>query len=231
MKTIRMVFDFFLHPDTNQTEGGFKKKSLELFRLLLINFIIVLLLTIPVGILRLYFNLHPIGLDIPIYIFLLINGLVIPVIEESAFRLSLIYSKINLSISFLFIFFFISSYILSGAIFATDKLLLRVFVSIGASSILYLVLSLSSINRIVATFWKKNFRTVFYFFLTLFVLRHLDEFVFSFQELAVVLIILSPKFVSGIFLSYSRIRLGFSYGIFLHILINAVAMGIILITS
>lgn len=231
MKTVRIVYKFLLHPNSNQLEGGFKKKSLELLRLLLINLIIVLLLTLPVGILRIYFNLHPIGLEIPLHIFLIINLLLIPVIEESAFRLSLIYSKINLCISFFFICFLISSYIISGGVITTDKLLLRGAVSIAASSVLYLMLNLSSVDRIVATFWERNFRVIFYFFLTLFVLRHLDEYVFSFQELAVVLIILTPKFVGGVFLSYSRIRLGFTYGVLLHIIINAISICLILITS
>lgn len=231
MKTLGNVYRFLVNPDYNQLDGGFQKKTLELIRLFLTNLIIVLLITIPIGILRLYFNIHPKGLNLPIFPFLIINVLLIPIIEETAFRLSLIYSKINFCISLLFIFFFIVSYIMSGAIITTDKLLLRIFIPIAASSILYLLLNFGSINNIIETFWERNFSIILYFSLTLFVLRHLDEYAFSFRVLVVLLIILIPKFVTGVFLSYSRIRLGFIYGVILHIIINATSMGLIFFTS
>lgn len=230
MKTFRNVYRFLVNPDYTQLEGGYQKKTLELIRLFLTNFIIILLISIPIVILRLYFNIHPNGLNLSIFPFLIINVLLIPIIEESAFRLSLIYSKINLCISLFLLSFYIVSYIMSGAIITTDKLLLRLFIPFAASLILYLLLNMGLINRFIKTFWERNLSIILYFSLTLFVLRHLDEYAFSFRVLVILLIILIPKFVSSVFLSYSRIRLGFMYGIFLHVIINATAMGIFFLT-
>lgn len=230
MKTLIYVYRFLIHVDTRLSADDYKKKFLELFRLFLLNFLLVILITIPISILRLQYNIQSKGINLSLFAFIFINIVIVPVFEESAFRLSLIYNKIYLCISMLIISFIAISFLLTGEIITTSNLLLRFIYSFSISVILYFLLNkVPKIDNLLAEFWAKNPRKIVYLFILLFVAIHLDEYIFLIQDLPVVLLILTPKLVTGIFLSYTRMRLGFIYGILLHIIINITGLSLMFI--
>jgi len=227
MKTLKSTYRFFLHPDKNFVEAEFYSKVKLFFRIFLCNFIILLLSTIPIGLLRISFNIHPVGLDLPFYKLMLINILFIPILEESAFRLSLVYKRINLLISLMIIVFIFSSYLYSRNIFSTEGIVLRLTLSLVSGLSIFSILQYKRFEKMIVEFWEKEFSKIFYVFLFLFVLRHLDQYDFSLTTLPILLIILFPQFVTGVFLSFTRIRLGFAYAVFLHGVWNSLSMTIL----
>ncbi len=230
MKTLKFVYHFIIEADTKHSEEDLKNKILELFRLFFLNFFLVIIIMVPVGILRLKFNLHPQGVDLPLFTYIVINIIIIPIIEESAFRLTLIYNKIFLSISTMIISFIFISYLITGELISPANLYLRLLYSIAIAVILYLFIKVvPKIDSFFSSFWVNHQRLILYFFVFLFVAMHIKEYTFPLQQLPVVLLILTPKLVTGIFLSYTRMRLGFTYSILLHIIINIVAMGLIFV--
>lgn len=227
MRTLKSVYRFFLHPDISFIEEGLNRRIEILLRIFLCNFIIVLLSTLPVGLLRLTFNIHPIGLSMPFINLMFINIVLIPIIEESAFRLSLVYIRINLCISVFLIFFILSSYAYSRNIFAAEGLVLRLIVSTVFGLFVFSILHYKPLEQVIIEFWKRKFNTIMYVFLFLFVIRHLDQFEYTLTTLPILLIILFPHFATGVFLSYTRVRLGFAYAIILHGVLNSFSMTIL----
>lgn len=224
MRTLKCVYQFLLHPDKNFIEGDFNRKVTLFLRIFLCNFIIVLVSALPIGFLRLTFNIHPIGIDLPLKNLIFVNIIIIPIIEESAFRLSLIYRRFNQVISLFLITFIVSSYAYSRNIFTTEGLVLRLILSSVLGLLVFLVLQYQPFEKVIIEFWNNKFRKIIYVFLFLFVIRHLDQFDYTLTTLPILTIILFPQFVTGVFLSFTRIRLGFAYAILLHGVLNSLSM-------
>ncbi|MFE3871154.1 CPBP family intramembrane glutamic endopeptidase [Flavobacterium sp. ZS1P70] len=135
----------------------------------------------------------------PIWSVLLFTVVIGPFIEELIFRSYLRYKK-----NYLFNFI-ISLVSLSG--FRNEQ----------------------KIETFLTSFWKKRYKFIFYFSAILFGVIHINNFKFSYTILLLSPILVAPQIVLGLFIGFLRVRYGFILGFLLHVIHNAIFIGITLI--
>jgi hypothetical protein len=223
------MVDFFKTPtDTLVNKNSFKQNLKEFFQILLyfylatfINHIFISLIDIG---LKIYSNFSFRDLIDALqnnasanrsFFFFLVFA---PIVEEIIFRLPLKIKKLNLFISLAvaFLFFYYLSAISS---MATLKFFL-IFIP-------YLICLGFLIFFVVKTSFLENFKEKYYIFYfyglsVIFGLLHLTNFI---EDVPNKLILFSPIFtffqiISGVFLSYTRIKYGLIWSIALHMIIN-----------
>lgn len=205
------IFDSLL-----QKQGAFMRA----FGLCLL---IVFVLSIFTAAIRIFGHIEFQPNDIPLVYFWAINILVIPLFEETTFRLPLIYSRGSLSLSGLFISYIIISYITGYSPIDAEGMAFRFCISVILAITLFLVLGRKYFVRNVPLLWDNNGKLIFLLLLFAFTLRHLDNYVLTSTVLLFFPILLLPQLVNGIFFSFVRVRFGFVYSILFHTMINTAA--------
>jgi len=224
---IQSILDFL--KSSHISNGEFKStpyKYKMFFKLFLINLLIVVLLSIVTGFLRLKFNISFKEVDLQLPMIWLLNLTMIPVLEEIAFRLPLIYKKNNIVLSFSAITYFTTSLLLAdGALDISTNIYLRLIISVVIGVVIFFLLSLKSIENKISKFWETYSKLIFYVLLLLFTLGHIENYILTSITLLLMPILLLPQFIGGVFLSFIRTKFGFEYAILFHILINLFAFG------
>ncbi|MCF8347586.1 MAG: CPBP family intramembrane metalloprotease [Bacteroidales bacterium] len=201
-----------------------EEKVIAFLRVFLLYFSIVLFLSVITGVIRVVFNISfaPRSIDTPM--FFIINVLLFPVLEETAFRLPLIYKRLNESLSVLIVSYYVTSVIFAGDVVNVDtQILLRIAFSIILATVVYFILLIKKVEQKVARFYDNYYKIVFYTLLLMFTLRHLDSYILSATVLLFSPLLLLPQLIGGIFFSFTRIRFGFVCAIILHMIINFIA--------
>jgi uncharacterized protein len=143
-----------------------------------------------------------------------------PLFEELVFRLSLIYSKLNLSISLG----------LANAALITTLLDIRLLTLFGGftffiglcSSYIFLNKHQTAYSGI-EKFWKNHFALIFYISSIAFGLIHFTNYdLNSISALLIAILFSVPQMFGGLILGFVRIRLGFLPAVLMHILFNSV---------
>ena len=157
----------------------------------------------------------------------ILTCLIIPSIEEVAFRLPLRYSKINLSLSITVLSFYIINYFftLKDHFDIENFFFLRIVLSILVGITCYL-LCVKYSNSFVELY-KNNFNVIFYFFAALFALMHISNYEFTLDTLLLAPIITLPKLISSFVGGFVRVKYGFLYCLFLHSFHNMIPFLII----
>ena len=155
--------------------------------------------------------------------------LLAPLFEESVFRLSLVYSKINLSVSL--------SLALTAII--TNLMDIRLLTIWGV--IIFAVLFIGfiaffskteSISQRLNNFWNGHFTLIFYGFALIFGLFHSINYEFhSFSAYVLAVVFSIPQFIGALFMGFVRIRLGFVWAVLMHILLNGIPFGLSFVFS
>ena len=164
---------------------------------------------------------------------LLIGGFILPLVEEVAFRLSLIFNSIYLSLSSTILMY----YFLTKAIFYTkisavdDSFILRVSISIFFGVLIFLILNIKMVKEKVAEFWSSHFRSIYYISCLIFAWIHISKYEFIWINILLLPILTLPQLLSAIIYGYTRVSFGFRYPLLLHITMNSVAVGLSLLPS
>ena len=198
-----------------------RKSFLQVF---LTYFLIVFIFSIITGIVRILFDISFVSGLLETPIFVMLNILAFPILEEIAFRLPLKYERLNLCLSVLIISYYIISILLAGDVVdVNNRLIIRIVLSITIAILIYTILGVKKNDQKVGEFWDGHYKMVFYSFLLMFTFRHLDSYMLTISVLFLSPILLLPQFIGGIFFSYARVRFGFMYSVLLHVIINTIA--------
>lgn len=147
-----------------------------------------------------------------------------PIIEEILFRLPLVYSPKNISLSISLLI----SIILAKLNYFDDKYF-RLSIAVTFGILLFLALKNilnknESVSLRMKAFWSKNSKFIFYFSLILFALIHLSNFkALSNHQLLFTPLLVGPQLVTGYFLANIRLSHGLLWSIQLHMIINVFA--------
>jgi len=222
MVILNEVKHFAISPDeVKDTFDSSGEKNIKFIKLFGINLLISFVLSILTGLIRINFAIHFKPIDVSLINLWIANLLIIPVLEEIAFRLSLKLSILNLSLSASVISFMTAGYVLRVDIIDFNQnILLRIAVALICFTTTYFLLRKKRLFENLTKVWKNNYKSIFYLFLSLFVIRHIDSYELNVITLLFLPLVLTPQFVSGIFLSFVRIKLSFVYSIVFHIFIN-----------
>ncbi len=227
---LKELFKFLKSPDINASNSQSIKTNIkDSFALLLLKIFISILLAIIVMQL---FDAEQTTMDkfkdkfSPIVI-LLLGGLLAPLLEEIAFRLSLKFKPIYLSLSTTLLFFYLISkfYFKTGYINLDNHFLLRLSLSLLIGVMVYIVSTKYSNN--FKNFWNNNFNWIYYFSIILFGFVHITNFDMNTKNLLLMPVLTLPQSVGGIFTGYVRIKYGFIYACFFHSINNLFALSFV----
>ncbi len=225
IRVVPELMKFLKKPDTQKLhfETTFIKLTTFMY-IYLICLSTIFIISILTGFIRLIMHIEFQPFTTQKVYFWLINLLLMPIFEESAFRLPLVYSKVNISISILLLTYAFLSYVLHGSLLNSENIIQRVGISVFIAILVFFVLGFVSNKLSLATFWIKNMKGIFYIYLFIFSLRHIDSYILTPLCLTFIPILLLPQIISGIFLSFVRLRFGFHFSIIFHVLINVIAI-------
>lgn len=141
-----------------------------------------------------------------------------PLLEEITFR-----SALRFRVSYLLIsFILITVYVLSIIMRENESLVLG-FGIVAVLLFAALVYALSQKPIESKAFYTRYYPYVFYFIAILFGYIHIGNFEeFSLKLLLLSPLIVLPQFILGVSLGYIRVRFGFWYAVFFHVLNNGI---------
>ncbi len=249
MKYISVREDFLMFlkkPDyLSLNELTISEKLIILFKVFILTYIGLLIFSIPTEFLKelgvidgfdmktniTYESLKLNHSDFkPYFLFMVI--LILPILEEFSFRLSLMKFQVN--------FFKISLSLLSGLIiysFIGNNLwmpkeyylwdLTGIFYMLLMSLIVYALLLLNK-NKLLKLekFWNEKPKIIFYIIASFFALLHILNLNIASNQLLYLPILILPFFVFGLTFGYLRIRLGILFSILLHVMVNGLRFGL-----
>lgn len=219
-----LVVEYFKKPDNKIfIFEGYLERLFAFMRVFVLCLFVLFIVSIITAIVRAFLHIEFRLNSIPLVYFWMINILLVPLMEEVAFRLPLVYSRENLCLSGLVISYLIISYFTGVSPLEQKGIDFRFFLSAGVAVVVYLALWMDSIQKKIALFWADNERIIHYLLIGFFCMKHLDNYILTSKVLLLFPILLFPQFLSGIFLSFVRVRFGFNYSILLHMMINAIA--------
>lgn len=154
--------------------------------------------------------------------YLLIIGLsVVPIIEETAFRLYLVYSRINLTISCSLLFYFLFTAISKSKLYHCDTFFFQKLILTSAAGILIYFLLKQFNDQKLKNKFNHNFSYLFYISVLLFSTVHLKNLSFeNLFQISIAPILILPQIVLAIVLGYARCVKGLQYSVLIHALIN-----------
>jgi len=150
--------------------------------------------------------------------------IILPLLEEVAFRLSLKFKPIYLSLTLSVL----SYYFMTKAIYQTNlsnidyHFISRLLVTITILVISYPIFSHKSIRNRFENFWQKNFKWIFYFLCFTFAAMHILNYGVTLIHMLLLPLITLPKLISAISYGYIRMHYGFFYSLGLHMCWNSI---------
>ena len=223
VRKIKIVFNFVKKPDNNLIRSYDVKKNLRsilTFYLIHLIFLILWVITVTTWIdldnppaAKIREMMSPVN-------FMLYAVIIGPILEETIFRLSLVFKPKYLSISILLLSYILISRLGYGVghLDIEEHLWVRVIISILIALLTYFISNRYSSN--LSNFWDANFRWIYYFSIIVFALLHLDFAELTLGKFLLFPLLLFPQLVSASINGYIRIKYGFIYACLFHGLNN-----------
>lgn len=212
---------FIYNPYIYHSSSPARKKIYETILLL----IFCLLLGIFSSVITSFFINTPKRIDNNINygtLFFILSCILSPLIEEIAFRLPLIYSRLNLSLSITILSFYIINkfFILKNIFDIENYFILRILISILCGVIFYFISKKH--EDILLKIYKNNFKIIYYTSSLIFALLHISNFQSDFSVLLAAPLITLPQLIFGLTAGFVRIKYGFLYCFLIHIINNMI---------
>lgn len=249
LDTAKQILAFITKPDYNRENVSFKDKFKVLFSIYALSLLCLFFVGVIKYILIQYELLTPLTnktfenvkyySDNETTVYYLGVLMIVPLYEELSFRLMLFkfdIKKIIISISLILgiIFYMFLHQHFSYSLNTILNIFLPYIYMVIISTLLYIIM-ITTIQKLnlnqVKYLWDNNFYVIFYTIAFLFSILHLYNLNLSTKDYLFTPVILLPFIIYAIFLGYTRIKLGFTYSVILHLLLNAPAILIKLFTS
>lgn len=231
-RLLRDWFTFVIHPDQKPGDHSLKITIRNFFKLYYFNILGLFAILFLVLLAQLFFKLEQIPFPTQTPAKTLIFVAILSVVEEVFFRLPLCFRPLNLALPLGLILTVAVAFIIK--ILHWPWALWGYYLTLILSAVLltlliYWVLRLTSINSFLNRVYQRRFVIIFYFFNITFALLHFSNFRhFNSAAYLIAPIITLPQFLTGLNLSYLRIRHGFFWGALYHVFWNMVLFLMIL---
>lgn len=159
---------------------------------------------------------------------LLVGGIILPIFEETTFRLSLKFRPIYLALTS----GTLTYYIMTKAVFKSrlsmvdDTFWYRVTAGVIMLLIVYVIASKSSIRQALQQFWRTQFKWIYYLSCISFAWLHIFNFELNVTNLLLLPILTLPQLFSATIAGYTRIAFGFKYPVLLHMITNTLFLSL-----
>ena len=225
---------FIKKRDLEKVENGsIITKIKDIFKIYVCTFIVYIFFTIFLISTLALLNLHTPSNNVDAYLntkttlqTIILTVFIAPIAEEIGYRLSLLYSKRNISITIFFLSFFLYCKITSSFNYEIDEHFKYkiIFSLILALLSFILLLKRKDINNRLIFFWSNNHMAILLTSIFLFTFSHIFNFNISNKTLILMPIITFPQLIYAISLSYTRLKYGIFYSIILHSMINITSL-------
>lgn len=165
-------------------------------------------------------------------VMLLVGGFILPLVEEVAFRLSLRFKPLYLSLSlFVFVYYLLTKMVFDTKISAIDdSFVLRAGISVGFGLLLFPLFNYRTIKAKLYQFWQSNFRWIYYLTSLVFAWIHLAKYEIILLNVLLLPILTLPQLMSALINGYTRVKFGFQYPLLFHMANNVIAVGLSVLT-
>lgn len=159
---------------------------------------------------------------------LLVGGVILPFIEEVAFRLSLKFKPGYFALtSIVFSYYILTKIVFQTKLSAVDEsFFLRVGVSILLGLLAYPVVSISRVKEILTHFWSSHFRSIYYISSVIFAWVHITKYELNWMNVLLLPILTLPQLMSALIYGYIRVSYGFQYSLLFHMSNNLIAISL-----
>ncbi|MDY8135969.1 CPBP family glutamic-type intramembrane protease [Aquimarina sp. 2201CG5-10] len=156
------------------------------------------------------------------YIFFL-SIILLPLLEEIAFRLSLKFKPLYLSLTIgVLSYYFLTKVVYKTSFSNTEVYIIhRALISIIIMLCSYFIVVQNKIKDKLQGFWKANFRWIFYFLCITFAWMHILNYGITLKHVLLLPLITLPKLISALSYGYIRMHFGFAYSLGLHMCWNS----------
>lgn len=160
-----------------------------------------------------------------------VGGLILPLVEEVAFRLSLRFKPVYLALSIsVFLYYILSKLVFSSKISAVDDtFMIRAGIALGFGLLIWPLFSFRSLKSLLSRFWENNFRFIYYASCLVFAWIHISKYEIIWLNIVLLPILTLPQLFSALINGYTRVAFGFQYPLFFHMANNVIAVGLSLI--
>lgn len=161
-------------------------------------------------------------------VFLVVGVFILPFLEEVAFRLSLRFKPIYLTVSSVVLCYYILTKLVfrSSMSLIDDSFVVRVLSSLFVGLVLFFIVNEASIKEQLERFWSAHFRWIYYIICLLFAWIHITKYELSWTNLLLLPILTLPQLLSALIYGYIRVSYGFQYPLFFHMTNNLLAIGL-----
>lgn len=225
------IVEFVKNPDhMKDSDKSTKQKVYDTIGLFIVKIVFLIPASVLIGLLHDPENLTKASLAerfSPLML-LLITVIILPVVEEVGFRLSLKFKPIYLALSFgVFLYYLLTKAVFYTKITAIDEsFVTRIGFAVGLVVLLYPLLNMKPVKERLADFWENNFRTIYYLSCVLFAGIHIFNYEMNWVNFAFLPLITLPQLMSGIISGYTRTAFGFQYPMLFHMSTNLIAVGL-----
>jgi hypothetical protein len=220
---IRKFVLFLKHPDQEPESLTKSQKFSNIFKLLCWSYFLVFIIGTGINALLRMINytgtnrVGTVSISYDQLTIIILASIVIPLIEEIMFRLPLRFRPINLALA---TFFFVRSLytIFSVSIVKNpiDNLIIGLIISFIWSGLVFYIFRYVIDQHKAQMFYKKRFKSLFYFSVILFGALHIFNYSDWKSLLFLAPIIVLPQIIIGFALGFIRIKYGFWYGFITH---------------
>ncbi|MEO1136935.1 MAG: hypothetical protein AAFW68_10075 [Pseudomonadota bacterium] len=232
-RQLKSVGGFLFRPRYDWPEETAASALIALFPLLILKMFFAILAVLSFYVFEALGVVAPLenaigNLDWPNWQLILVGGLIVPFIEESAYRAHFRMKAWTGSLSAAAITYLVISAFTEGTRGLREGLYdetapMRFAAAIGAGVIVYAILNAKPLLNALALVWRKGFTFIFWISIVYFGYSHLERYTnFSWEEHGIfVPLIILPQIIAAVFYTYTRMRYGFLWAVILHGMNNA----------
>lgn len=160
--------------------------------------------------------------ELPFIALILLAAVVVPAIEEFAFRLWLVYKKAYFIISLWLISFFLYSVVFKLHYTFTAYAILAVATLIT----IFLLSFREATQSLLENLYTRYYGWFFYSATVLFAVMHLMNFKLNLHIVLLTPVLVLPQFLLGLVLGYIRVKQGIGWAIALHAIYNGILLSL-----
>jgi len=232
----QQLLHFIRRPIDNTNQHlTIRQKIKGTWMMFVVKFVLAILVGVSIGIFYDAENItkSSMAARFPIPVLLLISVLILPLLEEIAFRLSLKFKPTFLALTL----GVLTYYMVSKDVYHTklsdvyDHFLQRSFFALMIAGITYVICSITNVRKRLELFWVTNFKWLFYGFCLVFAWIHIFNYELSMEHLLLMPIITLDKLVSALCYGYTRVTYGFVYSLGIHMLNNSIGFMVMVVAG
>ena len=161
-------------------------------------------------------------------VFLLVGGVILPLVEEVAFRLSLKFKPTYLALSSsVLCHYIVTKFIFHTKISSIDEsFLIRIIISFLLGVVLYTVINIKPLKEQLIKFWNLHFRSIYYISCVFFAWIHISKYELNWANILLLPILTLPQLMSALIYGYIRVSFGFQYPLLFHMSNNLISIGL-----